>query len=120
MPAKRYINPEGLTEPPGYTQVVRTGDTVYIAGQGGEGDPEAQIRQTWSNLRTAVEAAGGTVDDIVMTTVYLTELAHAPLVREVRAEIYASSPPPASTIVEVSALAGEGMVVEIEAIAVVN
>ena len=120
MPPKRYLNPKGLPEPPGYTQAVRAGDTVYIAGQGGEGDPEAQVRQTWSNLRTAVEAAGGKVEDIVTTTVYLTDLAHAPLVRKVRAEIYASSPPPASTIVEVSALAGEGMIVEIEAIAVVN
>jgi enamine deaminase RidA (YjgF/YER057c/UK114 family) len=120
MAGKRYLNPEGLPEPPGYSQVVRAGDTVYIAGQGGQGDPESQVRQTWRNLKAAVEAAGGGLEDIVMTTVYLTDVAHAPLVRKVRAELYAASHPPASTIVEVSALAGEGMVVEIEAIAVLS
>ena len=44
----------------GYTQRVWADDTVYIAGQGWEGALEAQVRQTWSNLRTAIEAAGGT------------------------------------------------------------
>ena len=68
MPSKTYLNPDTMSQPRGYTQVVKVGNTAYIAGQVsaapdgsvvGKGDPEAQARQIWHNLEAAVKSVGG-------------------------------------------------------------
>ena len=129
MPSKQYDNPKSMSQPRGYTQVVKVGNTVYIAGQVGvaedgsvvgKGDPEAQVRQTWRNLEAAARSAGGTLQDIVKTTTYVTNIAHAGAVRKVREDLYQSSSPPTSTLLVVSELADPDFLVEIEAIAVVG
>ena len=130
MPDVTYMNPGGIADPSaaGFTAVVKAGNTVYIAGMVaqdengnvvGEGDAEAQTRQIWRNIGVAVQAAGGSLDDIVKTTTYVTGIEHAPAVRAVRNELFSSNPP-TSTLLVVSELANPAYVVEIESIAVIG
>ena len=106
-----------------YSHAVIAGDAIYVAGQvavdeHGEvvgGDAEAQARQVMENLSRVVAAAGATMDDVVKTTVFLTDLADREAVGRVR-RAYFADPPPANTLVVVSSLANPVFLVEIEAI----
>ena len=129
MPQQEHLNSETISQPRGYTQVVKAGNTVYIAGQVavapdgsvvGQGDPQAQVRQVWRNLEAPVKSTGGTLQNIVKTTTYITNIEYAAAVREVRNEVYRSLKPPTSTLLVVSQLASPDYMVEIEAIAVVD
>ena len=108
-----------------YSHAIRAGTTVYIAGQVPiapdgtlvEGDIEAQVRQVMENLSAVAAAAGGSLDDIVKTTVYLTSRDDRAVVGRVRQE-YFSDPPPANTLLVVAGLADPAMRVEIEAVLV--
>lgn len=129
MTQQQHLNPETISQPRGYTQVVKAGNTVYIAGQVavtpdestvGKGDPPTQVRQVWSNLEAAVKSAGGSLQNIVKTTTYITNIQYAAAVRDVRNEVYRSLKPPTSTLLVVSQLASPDYIVEIEAIAVVD
>jgi enamine deaminase RidA (YjgF/YER057c/UK114 family) len=130
MPSAQHLNPNTMPASRGYTQVVKTGNTVYIAGQVsvaldgtvvGKGDAEAQVRQVWRNIETAIKAAGGAgLQHVVKTTTYITSIDHAGAVRKVRDELFRTTNPPTSTLLVVSALANPDFVVEIEAIAVVE
>ena len=75
-----------------------------------------QTVQVLANLRTVVEAAGGSLDDVVKTTVFLTDLADRAAVGAVRRDTF-GDPPPANTLVVVTSLADPAFRVEIEAIA---
>lgn len=105
-----------------YSQAVRCGSTVYLAGQIGL-DPasmemvagiEAQIPRVFENLKAVAHAAGGTLDDIVKLTVYLTDLGHFTRVNEVMAN-YFSAPYPARAAVGVASLP-RGALIEVDAI----
>jgi enamine deaminase RidA (YjgF/YER057c/UK114 family) len=129
MPSQQHINPDSLSRSRGYSQVVRVGNTIYIAGQVsagadsnvvGKGDPEAQVRQVWRNIEAAVKAAGGTLQHVVKTTTYVTNIQYGAAVRKVREEVFQSSNPPTSTLLVVAGLASPDYMVEIEAIAVVD
>lgn len=106
-----------------YSQAIKVGSTVYLSGQIPlkpdtmeliTGDMRAQIRQVFDNLQAVAEAAGGTLADLVKLNVYLTDLAHFPLVNEVMAS-YISEPYPARAAVGVAALP-KGAQVEMDAI----
>ncbi len=95
-----------------YSQAVRAGNTVYLSGQipldpdSGElvtGDIAVQIRQVFDNLTAVAEAAGGSLDDAVKLTVYLTDLGHFSAVNEIMAE-YFSEPYPARAAVGIASL----------------
>jgi enamine deaminase RidA (YjgF/YER057c/UK114 family) len=129
MPSAEYFNPVSLSKSSGYTQVVKVDNTVYIAGQVsiaadgkivGQGDPETQVRQVWHNLEAAVRSVGGSRQDIVKTTTYVTHIDHAAAVRKVRDELFQAANPPTSTLLVISALAHPDFMVEIEAIAVLS
>ena len=85
---RTYLEPAGIAPPPEpYSHAIRCGDTLYIAGQVafdednqvvGIGDPRAQAERVWHNIRLAVEAAGGTLADVVKITVFLKDVRHAP------------------------------------------
>lgn len=101
-----------------------SGRWLFVAGQvpltpdgelAGE-DATTQTRQVVDNLRAVLAAAGGTLDDVVKTTVFLTDLADRPAVGAVRRDAFAD-PPPANTLVVVSSLADPAFRVEVEAIA---
>jgi 2-iminobutanoate/2-iminopropanoate deaminase len=129
MPTHTLIRAAGLPEPIShYSDAVRAGNTIYVSGQGafdaegrlvGPGDVVAQTRQVLENMKAALAAAGATLDDVVKVTVYLANRDDRPKVNEVR-KAYFKDNRPASTLVEISRFAIEGMLVEIEAIAVVK
>jgi enamine deaminase RidA (YjgF/YER057c/UK114 family) len=125
----RFVNPESLTKPTGYTHVVeaRGGRTVYISGQialdkngniVGINDFEAQVRQAFQDVRHALEAAGMTFDDVVKLGLYVTDVSHVGTLRQVRDEFVNTQNPPASTLVQVAALVRPELLFEVEAIAV--
>lgn len=104
------------------------GHLVFVSGQVarnargetvGKGDIKAQTRQVLQNIQAVLEAGGATLDDVVKVTVFVTNLAeHLSQIHEVRAE-YFKRAYPASTLVEVKALAHRDFLIEIEAIAAV-
>ena len=108
-----------------YSQAVKVGNTVYLSGQiplvpesmqlvGN--DARAQITRVFENLSTVAQAAGGTLQDVVKLNVFLTDLAHFPLVNEVMAQ-YFEQPYPARAAVGVAALP-KGAMVEMDAVMV--
>lgn len=95
-----------------YSQAVRVDRTVYLSGQIPlvpetmtiiEGDISAQITQVFDNLQAVAEAAGGDFSDIVKLNVFLTDLAHFPLVNEIMGR-YFQAPYPARAAIGVAAL----------------
>jgi len=108
-----------------YSQAIRAGGTVYLSGQIPlvpetmelvSGGAEHQIRQVFDNLTAVAEAAGGTLDDVVKLTVYLTDLGDFPVVNEIMAE-YFTEPYPARAAIGVAQLP-KGATVEMDAIVV--
>ena len=80
---------------------------------------EAQAEQCYRNIRTVVEHFGGTIDDVVKITQYITDLAYRPLVARPRDRCF-GTPGPASTLVVIKGLAMPECLVEIEAVAVLE
>ena len=124
----RFINPDTLTKPPTYTQVVEVtgpGRTVYISGQlatGRDGglvsrDFRAQALQVFENLKAALAAVGATFKDVVKVNSYLADIAHLPILREVRAGYLNAAALPASTTLGGSSFAREGALLEVEVVA---
>jgi len=109
-----------------YSQAVRAGNTVYLAGQIGL-DPksgqlvegiEAQIRRVFANLKAVAEASGGSLSDAVKLTIYLTDLSHFAKVNEIMGTYFAQ-PYPARAAVGVAALP-KGALVEADAVLVLE
>jgi reactive intermediate/imine deaminase len=110
-----------------YSQAVRVDSTVYLSGQIPlvpetmeivQGDVSAQIERVFENLKAVVEAAGGTLANVVKLTVYLTDLANFAQVNEVMTS-YFQEPFPARAAIGVSALP-KGDAVEVDAILVLD
>jgi enamine deaminase RidA (YjgF/YER057c/UK114 family) len=131
--SREFLNPASLCKTAGWTHVVKTngGKTIHISGQTaidaagnvvGKGDLKRQAEQTFENLRLALEAAGATWHDVVVTRLYVVNLKpeHVPIIREIRSRYVSTEFPPASTLVGVSALVGTDWLIEIEATAVVE
>ncbi len=106
-----------------YSQAIRAGNTVYLSGQIPLSpttmtlvslEIAPQVVQVFENLRAVAMAAGGTLDHTVKLTVYLTDLAHFPIVNDVMAQ-YFSAPYPARATVQIAALP-RGALVEVDAI----
>ena len=124
-PAKQFLNPEGLPKPAGYTHVVssRTGRMVFVSGQGGSANGQmpadftTQAENTFKNIGKCLSAAGAKFDDIVKINYYVTDLANTQELRRVRAQYLNQQNPPAATLVQAGL--GRGLLLEVEAIAVV-
>jgi reactive intermediate/imine deaminase len=126
---REEIRVPGLAEPIShYTDAVRAGDLLFVSGfvpVDGEGqlvggdDVVAQTRQVFANLAAVLAAAGATFADVVKVTVYLTDIEDRARINPVRQDIFRDSRP-ASTLVEVSALATPGAKVEIDAVALLD
>ena len=106
-----------------YSQAVKVGQFVFLSGQiplvpgtmeVAAGDFRARARQVFENLKAVAEASGGSLDDAVKLTIFLTDLADFAAVNEVMAE-YCSEPYPARAAVQVAALP-KGVDVEADAI----
>ncbi|MHB8622101.1 MAG: RidA family protein [Sulfuricaulis sp.] len=110
-----------------YSQAVKVGGTVYLAGQIPlipetmaleQGDMRAQIQRVFDNLAAVAKASGGGLSDIVKLNVFLTDLAHFPLVNELMAQ-YFHAPYPARAAVGVAALP-KGAAVEMDAVMILS
>jgi reactive intermediate/imine deaminase len=95
-----------------YSQAIRVGDTVYMAGQIPldpvtmqmvEGDFEKEARRVFENIKAVIAAAGGTFDQVVKVTIFLTDFANFAKVNEIMAQ-YFKEPFPARSTVAVAAL----------------
>ena len=126
---EHHLHPPGMPAGNGYSQmVVARGDRIVsIAGQVamdqdgelvGPDDPRAQAERVFENLRLALDAAGATFADVIKLTVFVTDIASLPVVREVRNAYIDVERPPASTAVQVGALFRPGYLLEVEALAV--
>jgi len=121
--AKQVIHTDAAPKAIGtYSQAVRCGESVYLSGQIGL-DPatmemaagiEPQIRRVLENLKAVAAASGGSLDDIVKLTVYLTDLGNFARLNEIMATFF-SAPYPARAAVGVASLP-RGALVEIDAV----
>jgi enamine deaminase RidA (YjgF/YER057c/UK114 family) len=131
----RIFNPETMAKPTaGYSHVaeVSGGKLVFIAGQVafdragnlvGKDDFRAQVQQVFENLKSAVEASGGTFHDVIKLNYYCAESiepAQIPVVREIRDKYVNTASPPVSTLVVVKRLARPELLIEVDAVAVVR
>lgn len=110
-----------------YSQAVLAGNTLYVSGQipldpaTGElvqGDIAARVRRCFQSLEAILEAAGGSVAEVVKVTVYLTDLSVFPVVNQVMSELF-EAPYPARAAVQVAALP-RGVDVEVDAVALLG
>jgi enamine deaminase RidA (YjgF/YER057c/UK114 family) len=129
--ARKTIQPKTLNDPrPRYSHAIlnQDGKLLFIAGQTasdkdgnvvGKADIKAQTEQVFANLKAVLEAAGGTIDDLVMTTTYIVDREYREGYNEVRQGIYKKDPP-TSTLVIVKGLAHPDYLIEIAGIAVIK
>ena len=126
---RRFLSPSTLPPPFGYSHVVDApaGRVVFISGQVpldatgrlvGEGDFGAQVRQVFENLTSALAAADASWSDVVKLDYFVRDIGEVASLRAIRDEYVSTAQPPASTLVEVSRLFRDDVLVEIEAIAV--
>jgi enamine deaminase RidA (YjgF/YER057c/UK114 family) len=111
----------------GYSRAVRVGNQVFVSGTTatdeagqlvGAGDPEAQARYIIEKIGRALAALGASLDDVVRTRVYVVRAGDWEAVGRAHGHSFGAIRP-ANTLVEVSALVGDGYLVEIDADAVV-
>lgn len=132
---KEYLNPPNLfpSQQFGFSQIVTStgGKTVYISGQvawnaqqqvGEAGDLETQTRESLLNLERAMQAAGGTLEDVVSLRLYILGdwIHRARGVRETLLAFFPEDKLPTSTWIGVPALASPDFLIEIEAVAVIE
>ena len=128
--AKEQISTDKLREPSGVfshaTTIEASGKIVFVSGMtarrpdgsiAGIGDITAQTRQVIENIKSALEEAGGTLDDVCRVDVYVRNMEHFDEIHAVRRE-YFKPPLPASTMVEITKMTSPDYLIEINAIAV--
>lgn len=128
----KFMNPAGLSVPKGYSHAVKVDlGTCYmllLSGQialdskgevTGKGDLGRQTEQVFRNIKAIVEAAGGTMDHVVKIGVYLTDISQVQAFRDARNKFINAQYPPASTLVQVSKLIRDDLLVEVEATAII-
>jgi enamine deaminase RidA (YjgF/YER057c/UK114 family) len=129
--AKREVSSDRIRKPTGVfshaTVIEAKGRLVFISGMtarradgtiAGVGDITEQTRQVCENIKSAVEAAGGTMDDICRVDVYVRNMEHFKEIHAIRQQ-YFKPPLPASTMVEIAKMTSPDYLIEMNAIAVV-
>lgn len=128
----KFVNPAGVAKPTGYSHsaIVDLGNSrmVIVSGQValdsagnlvGKGDFAKQAEQVFTNIRHILRAAGGDMQHIVKTGIFVVDLSRIQAFREVRNRFLNSQNPPASTLVQVSRLYREDLLLEIEVTAII-
>jgi enamine deaminase RidA (YjgF/YER057c/UK114 family) len=123
-----YPQVQGVAPGNGYSHVVTgTGQWVAVSGQlaldldgklVGVGDPGAQAEQVFANLERCLSTVGATFENVVKLTFFLTDVGYLPAIRTVR-DKYIPGPKPASTALQITALAVPNALMEIEAYAII-
>jgi 2-iminobutanoate/2-iminopropanoate deaminase len=125
---RRVSSPHVPEPPPGtFSRAIQVGDQLFVAGMtanspsGAEGGNSMyeQTRAVFTKIRHLVEAAGGTMNDIVKMTGFITDIKQREEYLRARRD-YFSADPPASTLVEVSALAAPALLIEVEVLAIIG
>ncbi len=127
MPKHAVVHPD-LGTPPDFSRaVVASGRTVYLAGQAPTNpdgttagdDAETQAEACFRKIRMLIEQAGGSLDDVVMMTIYLRDMADLGAVTAVQRRLF-TPPYPALSAFEVTGLVGRDWLLEIDAVAAVG
>ena len=126
MTRVRTLRVQGLMEPIShFSDAVIGGDTLYVSGLVatneagdvvGAGDVVEQTRQIFRNLKRILDTAGATPADVVKVTIFMRDVDQRPLINPVRQEFFGPHRP-ASTLVEISRLVRDELLLEIEAVA---
>jgi enamine deaminase RidA (YjgF/YER057c/UK114 family) len=127
----RYINPGTLAALPGFTHAVKIGATVYVSGEValdstgalvGPGDLRAQAAQAFANLSTVLRIAGTTPVDVAKLTIYVVNAKPGDLdvIRAAAPDFFPQRNPPAGTVVGVQTLPRDGLLIAVDATAVVR
>jgi enamine deaminase RidA (YjgF/YER057c/UK114 family) len=126
---KEAIEPDPTRSLPGMSQAVRVGDIIYLSGQVafdsqgavvGRGDARAQAAQCFANIRSVLETAGAQLSDVVKLTCFLVDGEDFGGYAEVKTALFVDGVAPASTTIIIKGLLIEGLMMEIEAVAVVT
>lgn len=124
--ARTRIQPASLADPGRYSLGWKTGNTVHLAGAIGHEpdgslspDIKVQTRRSFEQLEAVLKEAGGSLQDLVKMTVFITDMRNRDGYNEVRSSLWNSNPP-ASTLVQCVALAQPGALIEIEGVAVLE
>jgi enamine deaminase RidA (YjgF/YER057c/UK114 family) len=128
---RRFLTPDSLAPGRGYSHgvTVSGGHTTWTAGQVafdtdgnivGVGDIVAQTRRVFENLSAVLTEAGAAWSDVVKLNYFVTDVSRLQEIREVRNEFLDPDRLPASTLVQVSALAVPELLIEVEAVVVVE
>ena len=130
MPKIEKFAAVGMFDPPTYSQGIKVSEAqtiLFLAGQVAydkdgsvkhAGDFKAQAREVFRCIKSLVEAAGGRMDNIVKINTYLTDIRYRADLVPIREE-FLGKKGPASTLVQISALAHPDWLIEVEAIAVI-
>ncbi|HEY7066985.1 MAG TPA: RidA family protein [Chloroflexota bacterium] len=124
---KQIVKPAGLNDPGptrSYSHGVRAGNLLFLAGQTGTDQPspagpgrfEFQVRRSFARMQTILEAAGGSLDNLVTMTVFITDIRYGDEFVRLRGEILQRDFP-GSALIGVSHLAHPDALLEIQAIA---
>jgi len=127
----RYINPGTLAALPGFTHAVRIGSTLYVSGEialdstgrlVGPSDLRAQAAQAFANLATVLRIGGATPADVAKLTIYVVNYSPKNLdaIREAAPDFFPQRNPPAGTVIGVQSLPQEGLLIAVDATAVVR
>lgn len=131
MQTRQYLRGDQRQQERAYSPAVKSqgGTTIYLAGHTGfqdesgktfPGDFDAQVRVTFERMQKTLERAGGSLDDIVTMTVFITDMANGTRFTQLRKEFFKEGFFPASALIGIKELARPEMMIEIQAIAVVN
>src|SRR5213593_3329534 len=127
----RYINPGTLAALPGFTHAVRVGATLYVSGEValdsagrlvGPGDVGAQAAQAFANLATVLRIGGATPADVAKLTIYVVNYSpkDLDLIRQAAPDFFPQRNPPAGIVIGVQSLPQEGLLIAVDATAVVR
>jgi enamine deaminase RidA (YjgF/YER057c/UK114 family) len=130
MSLLKRITSREVAEPPpkSFSQCLVAGDTIYVSGQlarledgsvGGDGSMLSQATIALGRIKALLEAAGASMDDVAKLSIYVTDITKRTEISAARQKFFTGDFP-TSTLVEVSALAAPGLLVEIEAVAHVD
>jgi enamine deaminase RidA (YjgF/YER057c/UK114 family) len=132
MAKHKFLNPDTIAKPVGYTHVVEAaapGRIIFISGRlgldldgqvvGAPGDFRTQAELVFVNLQNALAAVGAGFEHVVKLNNYLVDISHLPVFREVRDRFVDTLAPPASTTIAITGLARREALIEVEAVAVV-
>jgi 2-iminobutanoate/2-iminopropanoate deaminase len=128
----KFVNPSSVATPKGYSQTAQidlgNSTMLLIAGQVpldkqgnlvGKDDFTKQTEQVFTNIKNIIEEAGGNINHLAKITIFIRDVNKIQVVRDVRDKFINTTTPPASTLVEVSKLYRDDVMIEIEATAII-